>query len=419
MEPSPGEGAASREAVPRLVEALFRHESARITAALVRALGPARLDLAEDAVQEALLRALRTWPFGGVPDNPAGWLMRTARNHALDRLRRARTADAHAGDAAAALHRTPALAEAGADEQLQMLFICCHPALPPSAQLALTLRAVVGLGTGEIARALLEEEAAVAQRLVRARRRIADEGIALEMPAPADLPARLEVVLHTIYLAFTAGHSATTGDELVRAELCGESIRLASLLAADPATAVPAVDALLALMCLTAARLPARLEEPGVPVRLRDQDRSRWDRRLLGRGFLHLADAMRGDHLSRYHVEAEIASVHALAPSFAATDWPRIVALYDRLHRLAPSPLVALNREVARIHAVGPAAALPGLRRLAGSLRRYYPYHLALADALDGVGRAEAARAARRRAMGLAANVPVRRWIAGETGSEE
>lgn len=408
-------GTASPDAVPALVEGLFRRESGRILATLVRALGPERIDLAEDAVQEALLRALRSWPFGGVPENPAAWLMRTARNHALDRLRRARVADGSA-DAVAAMHEHAGADPAAPDEHLQMLFMCCHPALPPAAQLALTLRAVVGLSTAEIARALLEDEPAVAQRLVRAKRRIAEEGIPLELPAAAELDRRLDVVLHTLYLTFTAGHSAMTGDQLVRPELCGEAIRLASLLGADPRTDLPAVDALLALMHLAAARLPARLAGDGTPLRLRDQDRSRWDGRALQLGFHYLRRSMRGGRLTAYHLEAEIASIHALAPSFDATDWPRIVELYDRLHRLAPSPLVALNREVARAQAAGPAASLPGLRRLERSLAGYYPYHLAVADALDALGRREAATAARRRALALAATGPVQAWIGAQLG---
>jgi len=276
----------------------------------------------------------------------------------------------------------------------------------------------VGLSVAEIARALLEPEATVAQRLVRARRQIAEQRLPLEMPRDHELPVRLDVVLHTLYLTFTAGHSACTGDQLVRADLCGEAIRLAGQLAAHPATAGPRVEALLALMCLTAARLPARLDAVGLPLRLREQDRSRWDRTLIAQGFRHLEASLAGDRITAYHVEAHIASVHAMAPSFEETDWYSILAGYDQLYALEPDPLVALNREVARAQADGPAAALPGLRRLERRLAGYYPYHLALAEVCDALGRADAARSSRRRALALASSAPVRAWIEGALRQE-
>jgi RNA polymerase sigma factor (sigma-70 family) len=409
VKQEPEAGTVSPEAVPVLVEGLFRHESARILAALAHALGPPHLELAEDAVQEALMRALRSWPLAGAPQNPAAWLMRTARNVALDRLRRGQVARANAPELAALL--SGAAKAPAADDLLEMLFMCCHPALPASAQLALTLRAAVGLSVAEIARTLLEPEPAVAQRLVRARRQIAEQALPLEMPGEEALRDRLGIVLKTIYLTFTAGHSACTGDQLVRAELCGEAIRLGGQLADHPSTAVPEVEALLALMCLTAGRLPARLDAEGLPLRLREPDRTRWDARLMSRGFRHLERAMSGDRLSSYHLEAQIASLHAVAPSFEETDWCAIVEVYERLHRMAPGPLVALNREVARSLADGPGAALGGLRRLERSLSGYYPYHLAMAEVLDGLGRPDAARASRRRALALAATEPVRAWI--------
>ncbi|HEX7241714.1 MAG TPA: sigma-70 family RNA polymerase sigma factor [Longimicrobiaceae bacterium] len=390
-----------------LVDGLFRREAGRMVSALCRVFGPHRLELAEDVVQEALLRALREWPFRGVPDNPRAWLARVARNRALDLLRR---------DATLA-RKAPLLAVAGEegepapgevffggeveDDQLRMIFTCCHPEVPPEARVALTLKTVGGFGVPEIARAFLAREATVAQRLVRAKRRIREAGIAFEVPAGAELPERLDSVLEVLYLVFNEGYAPAGGEAALRADVCAEAVRLAELLASHPATALPRVHALAALLCLQGARLPARTDAHGDPVLLAEQDRARWDRRLLARGLAHLERAAEGDALSPYHLEAGIAACHATAPSFRATDWPYVLSLYDALLALKPSPVAALNRAVALAEVEGPEAGLRAVEEAAAhpALAGYPLLHAVHGDLRSRVGDADGAAEAYRRAL--------------------
>jgi RNA polymerase sigma-70 factor (ECF subfamily) len=358
-----------------LVDHLFRHSAGRMVAVLARRLGAERLDLAEEVVQEALLRALATWPYRGVPDNPTGWLFQVARHRALDLLRREDVLRAKLEALGAEWSPvTTTVAPGGVDDELAMILMCCHPALPRAARVALTLKTVGGFGVDEIAAALLTRPASVAQRLVRAKRRLRAERIELTIP-PADvLSLRLESVLEVLYLLFNEGYTAHGGDNLVRGELCGEAIRLARIVVAHPPTDRPPVHALLALMLLQASRLPARADAAGDLLLLPEQDRSRWDLRAIAEGLGHLDRAAEGDTLTVYHVEAAIAACHAAAPDEASTDWPYVLQLYDDLIALKPSPVVALNRAIALAMVDGPAAGLRALEPLTRhrALARYH-----------------------------------------------
>jgi RNA polymerase sigma-70 factor (ECF subfamily) len=407
-----------------LVEHLFRHQSGQMLATLARILGLQDWDLAEEAVQEAMLQALRKWPFQGIPANPRAWLGEVARNKAVDLLRRRSLARRHEGEVekrllereAALAQAGPALGEGGQgidDDQLAMMFACCHPALNPPARLALTLKAVGGFSVAEIARAFLAEEAAVAQRLVRAKRLIQEQGIALNLPAPDELPARLDSVLQAIYLLFNEGYLSHQGEDLVRRELCTEAIRLCGLLLARPDTAPPKVHALCALLCLQAARLPARVDSQGDLLLLADQDRTLWDQELLARGFAHLERAAEGEELSPYHLQAGIAAVHSAASSFEMTDWAQLLTWYDHLLTVEPTPVAALNRAIVLSMVAGPEAGLAALEPLSAepALRHYYLLPAARADMLRRLGRPREAARCYRQALEERSTEPERRFL--------
>ena len=362
--------------VEGVVGHLFRRSAGQMVAAITRALGPDHMTLAEEVVQDAMVKALQTWPFQGVPENPRGWLYRVALNRGLDALRR----DAARRDKLLLLPppdqiaALPEDADPFADDELAMIFMCCHPALTPDARIALTLKGVAGFSVPEIAAAFLAEPAAIAQRLVRAKKTLVQRGVEFEIPDPVDARDRIDSVLEALYLLFNEGYDAHDGDRLVRDELCFEAIRLGELLIRSPAVRTPEVHALLALLCLQASRLPARLDENGEVVLLRDQNRSRWDRELIGRGVRHLSEASSGDRLTSYHVQAAIAAAHTLAADDASTDWEYILDLYDRLLLVSPSPVFELNRAVAVAHVHGPARAIEALLPLLEypAMRRYY-----------------------------------------------
>lgn len=363
--------------VGALVEHLFRREYARLVAGLVRVLGPGQLETAEEVVQEALYRALRTWPLAGVPDDPCAWLLTVARNRALDRARHARLAEVK-------LAELGSWSEVSRSEEehdaLRMVFACCHPALAFDSRVALTLKVACGLATREIARALLASEEAVAQRILRARTRLAQPDVALEVPDAEGDPARLDAVLEVLYLVFNEGYATDSGASPVRAELVHEALRLAELLAANPATDAPRLRALLALMRFQGARLAAREDEQGATVPLARQVRAKWDRGSLAAGWRHFERAAAGPELTPYHVEAAIAAEHARAPSYAATDWRALAQHYEVLAGLAPSPVVTLNRAVVLAKLHGPLRALAEIEPLVRKreLADYFPLHTTL-----------------------------------------
>lgn len=370
--------------VGHLADDLFRREGARMVAVLTGQLGVQRLQLAEDVVQESLVRALQTWPYRGVPDNPAAWLMQTAKHLALDQLRREKNWREKEEGIAIDHERwlsTPQAQEEHqgtfADDTLRMMFVCFHPQLSVEAQTALALRTLGGLSPAEIAAAFLCSEAAISKRLVRARQRIKDLALPFAVPEPRELPERLDGVLATLYLLFNEGYKASSGERLVREELCHEAIRLTSLLAEHPATSTPKTFALLALMQLNAARLSSRTDDMGNLLRLSEQDRSAWDQSMIQRGIRCLGLAASGDQLSEYHLEAGIAACHSTAVDEASTDWPRILSLYDRLVAMTGSPIAALNRAVALACVKGPDAGLKALTELSerGNLESYHLFH--------------------------------------------
>jgi len=385
------------------IERAFR-ESARIAVAtLARLLGD--IDLAEEAVAEAFAVAVARWPSDGVPPNPGGWIVTTARNKAIDRLRRessrpGREAEAHDLLEARA---EPEATEVGPvrDDQLRLIFTCCHPALAPEARIALTLRLIAGLEVPEIARAFLVPEATIAQRIVRAKKKIRDAGIPYRVPRDDELPDRLPFALAAVYLVFNEGYSASFGSMLVRVDLCAEAVRLARLLASLMPDE-PEVRGLLALLLLTEARRPARVDASGGPVLLADQDRSRWDRALIAEGQGLVRDLVRRNQPGPYQVQAAIAAVHSSAATAAETDWRQVVALYDILMDLAPTPVVALNRAVAVAEVSGPAQALELLAGL--DLDSYHLYHATRADLLRRLGRDAEAAAAYDAAIARAGN---------------
>ena len=369
---------------------MFRAEHGRAVAVLVRVFGD--IDVAEEAVADAFTTAVERWPAEGLPPSPAGWIITTARNRAIDRLRReASRADRHAQ--AALLHARDEPMEEGpvADERLRLIFTCCHPALGRGAQVALTLRLLGGLTTAEIARAFLVPEPTMAQRLVRAKGKIRDAKIPYRVPAAPDLPGRLQSVLAVVYLVFNEGYAASSGAALVRADLSAEAIRLGRLLAALMPDE-PEVRGLLALMLLAESRRAARTTADGLLVPLAEQDRDRWDRGLIAEGQAIVRACVRRNEPGAYQVQAAIHAVHSDAASAAATDWRQIVQLYDQLLAYDPSPVVALNRAVAVAEVDGPAAALALVDALA--LGAYHLFHAIRADLLRRLGRDVEARAA-------------------------
>jgi RNA polymerase sigma factor (sigma-70 family) len=351
-----------------IVADLLRHSAGQMVSTLTRMLGSAHLDLCEDVVQDALLRALENWRYAGVPDNPFAWLVQVARNRALDLMRREKR------HAAAALHAVeqwgidgatgPDFSASEIDDVLGMSFLCAHPNLTPDASVALALKTVAGFSVREISRALLIKEAAVYQRILRAKQQIKEERLAFKLP-DLDLLDRVDTVLQIFYLWFNEGYRAREGVDLIRAELCGEAIRLTTLIASHQRMGTPKAHALLALMLFQSARFAARTDAEGDLLLLERQDRSVWDRGMIHQALLHLDACARGDTLTRYHLEAGIAACHAVAPSYEETDWAQIVDLYEQLFALHPTPIIRLNHAVAVSRLRGAAVALPmveGLR---------------------------------------------------------
>lgn len=411
----------STDDLHRRLDALWRMESPRLLARLARITG--NLDTAEELAQDVLLAALERWPCDGVPDNPAAWLMQAARHRGIDHLRQrrlhARKQDEfgieltlHGADMQGDEAERRAEDDIG-DDLLRLVFASCHPVLPMESRVALTLRLLGGLTTAEIARAFLQQEATVAQRIVRAKRTLAEKQVAFEVPRKAALPARLDAVLEVVYLVFNEGYAATSGDDWMRPALCEEALRLGRVLA-GLLPREPEVLGLLALMELQASRIPARMREDGTPVLLAEQDRARWDRLQVQRGLQALAAAQRlGGADGAYALQAALAACHARARHFEDTDWAGIAALYARLLRVQPSPVVALNHAVAVSRAQGAAAALPLVEALAagGALRGYPPLHAVRGDLLAALERYGEARAEFTRAAELTGNARERQVL--------
>jgi RNA polymerase sigma-70 factor, ECF subfamily len=405
------------------IETLYRSESGRVLATLVRMLGD--LDLAEESMHEAFAAAVETWPQAGIPDKPRPWLISTARFKAIDAIRRRARFDGAQKDLVAHIESRVNDAPGGneetgdeeiEDDRLRLIFTCCHPALPPEGQVALTLREICGLTTEEIARAFLVTPATLAQRIVRAKAKIREASIPYEVPAPQELPERLDAVLQVIYLVFNEGYSASSGAEVTRAELTGEAIRLGRLLTElqpKPAVPEPEIMGLLALMLLQESRRAARTSPAGELILLEHQDRSLWNREQIAVGVALVEKALSSHRFGPYTLQAAIAAVHAKAESSTATDWRQIVALYNHLVRIQPSPVVHLNRAVAIAMRDGPEAGLAHIDAVLehGELANYYLAHAARADLCRRLGRTAEARASYEKALALTQQEPERQFL--------
>ena len=405
------------------IETLYRAESGRVLATLVRLLGD--LDLAEESMHEAFAAALESWPQTGIPDNPRPWLISTARFKAIDAMRRRARFDGAQRDLVAHMESRANNAPSGneeigdeeigdeeiEDDRLRLIFTCCHPALPPEGQVALTLREVCGLTTEEIARAFLVTPATLAQRIVRSKAKIREASIPYEVPAPQELPERLDAVLQVIYLVFNEGYSAAAGAEVTRAELTGEAIRLGRLLA--ELQPEPEIMGLLALMLLHESRRSARTSPAGELILLDNQDRSLWNREQIAEGVALVEKALNSRRFGAYTLQAAIAAVHAEAESAAATDWRQIVALYNQLVRIHPSPVAHLNRAVAIAMCDGPEAGLTHIDAVLeqGELANYYLAHSARADMYRRLGRTAEARSSYEKALALTQQEPERQFL--------
>jgi RNA polymerase sigma factor (sigma-70 family) len=409
----PSEPASVATDISHLTDHLFRHEAGKLVSVLTGIFGIERLQLAEDVVQEAMVRALQTWPYYGVPKNPAAWLTQAAKNLALDTIRREKNFYEKQPQIIAHIEQWPSEAEGGhspafeneiKDDRLRMMFVCCHPLISREDQVALALKTLCGFSPAEIAKAFLTTEAAIAKRLTRAKQRIREAQIAFEIPEGAELGRRLDAVLQSLYLLFNEGYKASSGAALIREDLCQEAIRLTNLLAEHPAGNQPKTHALLALLLLNAARLPSRTDGEGNLLRLQEQDRARWHQPMIAHGMFHLAHSAAGNELSEYHLQAGIAACHCAARNYEATDWGHILELYDRLVEFDDSPIIALNRAVAAAEVHGPQTGIEAVSAIQNlqSLESYYLLHAVLGEFEVRLNHPRAAAGHFRKALQLA-----------------
>lgn len=409
----------SDERISLLVDHLFRRKSAEIVATLVRIFGIERIELVEDVVQDALIAALKSWSYKGIPTNPAGWIVTAARNRAIDSIRREKSLSDRESEITTQIYERlhdnidDATSASIADDQLAMMFVCCDPGLSLNGQCALTLKLLAGFSIPEIARAFLVSREVAAQRVVRAKRLLRDAKNNIKSLNNNVLTIRVRPVLHVLYLMFNEGYNACAGDDLVRHDLVDESIRLAGLLTEHQSCVTPEVWALMALFCLQAARLPARVDSDGNLVLLADQDRSTWDRRLIARGMHALEHAAVGSRVTLYHLEAGIAACHVAAPSYEATDWNQILTYYNQLVQLTNSPIIALNRAVALAMARSLDTGLAEIDRLRENpkIDTYYLYHASRGELLARIGRVAEAISSFRTALALTASAPEQRFL--------
>jgi RNA polymerase sigma-70 factor (ECF subfamily) len=392
---------SSSKIIDATVDHLFRHESGKMVAVLSKLLGLQNIEVAQDLVQDALVLAMNTWSYKGLPDNPSAWLYRVAKNKAVDYLRRERRFKEITPKYSYLLQSEYTLSltvnnffkeDEIQDSQLRMIFACCHPSIPEESQIAMSLKILCGLSTVEIAKAFLSSEETIAKRVYRAKEKFRTENIELELPPDSELPARLDAVLHSLYLLFNEGYNSSHPDHLIRDELCEEAIRLTFLLTNHTITDQPRTKALLALMCFQSSRLKARLDDKGSIILLKQQDRSKWYQPLIKTGFHFLEKSVEdSSNTSIYHIEAAIAALHAAAASFEETDWKAIYALYESLYRLNETPVVALNKAIAAAYALDKEAALEQLLSIK-NLDQYYLYHTSIGEIYFELDKKEEAR---------------------------
>jgi RNA polymerase sigma-70 factor (ECF subfamily) len=420
---APAEENTIPDSIGESIGHLFRHQAGQMVSVLSRIFGIGNLDLIEDAVQDALVAALKTWPYSGFPDNQKAWLIEAAKNRVLDRLRYGRRFTGE--DIADAEYDLPAFETqtgtyfaayfAGeiSEDQLRMIFACCHPLIAPDSQVALTLKIVGGFSVSEIARAFLAKDEAIAKMLTRAKQKLRENKVQLEMPEPSDIPARLEAVAKVLYLMFNEGYSASEGEELVRKDLCFEAIRLCEFLVSHPLTGTPKINALAALFLFQGARLSSRSDTQGELLLLSEQDRSLWDQAMIAKAMVFMRLSARGEELTGYHLEAEIASAYTLAETFEDTDWRRILDCYELLQKRTFSPIVELNRIIVLSKIHGAKKALMELESLekSGKLKDHNLFYTTYAHFLGELGENDRAVASYRKAAALTQNEPIRRFL--------
>ncbi len=400
---------SNKNHINELANHLFRHESGKMIAVLSRLLGLQNLETAQDIVQDTLLQAISSWSYGKTPDNPEAWLYRVARNKAIDYIRRKKKLHEISPQYAYLLQSeytlTPTVSNLFLeneiqDSQLRMMFACCHPSIHPDSQIALTLKTLCGLSTTEIAKAFLTNEETISKRIYRAKEKIKADKIELDVPAGNELLIRLEAILKSLYLLFNEGYNSSHPNQLIREELCAEAMRLCQLLLRNPLTAFPRSKALLSLMCFQSSRLHARQDDKGNIILLRQQDRTKWNRELISKGFELLEAAAEPFEISTYHFEAAIAAQHAAAPSFEQTDWKSIYHLYEQLYQLQPNPVVAMNKAIASAYAINKQKALEELHQIKG-LEKHHLYYASIGEMYFELTQKEMAKNYFTKALGL------------------